>query len=333
MSIPERGKIIAVSVLSDETLSIEVLDKFSCGKPGEPELHVMGPHMYGQHVQCGIALQDSWWCQNLSGPMKKLCQLTSGTYLIQWIQIVQQVTVVSLGGQDITQGIIDVDILANDPYLWVRYIHEYVDHLVEQKLAYYRKRGFGDVADKWELCHTWYIYPIPQLPKHTIEKFGKVTVEDYNKVRKLVKKHLKKPGVVAELRKKNVFLMKENVDVEVAVTEKHPDWRDQDSYKELYAAPIIRHLANIHCLRCKASLLHKAGWQSCIFQRDADTEVMRLNCLVDSDWMEILQYISVFDIFSVRQCCKAFYAKVHLFYRCSTPLSVEAERIKLIKKS
>ena len=333
MSIPERGHIIAVSVLSDGNLSNQVLETYNCEKPGEPEVFTMEPHMYGQRVVSGIGISDKFWCQNLSGPQKKLCQLTSGTYLNAWVELPQQVTIVSLGSVDLIQGVIDVNDLINNPYVWVECILHYVDHLVGVKLAFYRRLGFFNVAEEWALKHSWYIYPIPQLPMYRVEECGKINIEDYNKVRRLIKKVLKIPRNIALLRGRNVFLMKDNVDVDLATTVQHPDWREDAAYKQLYAAPIVRHLANIHCLRCKASLLHKAGWQSCVFRKGAGEGAMRLNWLVDSDWVLILQYISVFDIFAARLTCKAFYAKVHQCYRCTTALNVQVEQSKLEKKS
>lgn len=85
---------------------------------------------------------------------------------------------------------------------------EAVDHLTSRKFNYYMQRGVSQIAKNWVKRLFGCLYPLPQLGRNQVEQYGHITLEHYNEIRCGILKKLRKPGVIALLRAKSIYLAK-----------------------------------------------------------------------------------------------------------------------------
>lgn len=322
--LDEPFDCFGITVLGDNSLSKEVFEAVRHPKGWDPEYHSMEPHVFCQTGRRQVHMNDLLWIWNLSGSKRALGQLLYESGVRNWATQNQQVTVLGLGAQDLIKGVYNKEVVEGNEMFWENEIIRITQQMVEIKRQHYEKHGRQLVYDKWVFKHIFVVYPLPGLPASQVEVCGKITHEEYSSIRRKQARRWHQRGALSKLRQNNIYVVRPGIS--------NPTFRDGRldlPFREAYVKPIFECVRERFCAFCKEPHVYNRRWINSAF-RPAQGQFNMWNRLEEDVWRKILNYLSLFDIWTCRLTSLAFYRMTHtLLNECEGPLDIEAEIVRI----
>ena len=342
--VPEFFRCFSVTLLADNTLSPPVFKSYRDTKAWDPEYYTLEPHVFCQTGAREVHMSNQMFIWNLSKPNLALGQLPQMPIMWSWAGQYQDITVLGLGAQDLVRGIWGVEEVMREPDFWLNQLKRVTEEMVDYRHRFATRLGRLDEFNKWCRSHTFFVYPLPEIPPAEIEKYGRISTEDYFAVKREQHRNFDRAGVQAELKRNNIHLLGPDIH-----NPRFEDGRLADEFADEYVAPIFEKIRFWFCARCREPRLHNGSWQKAgtfllpgqdppkrakkkkLARKGKVPESHILNRVEYDVWLEILSYLTLFDIGSLRRTCKAFYRLCHdpIVRKCEGVLDIEAESIKL----
>ena len=318
-----------ISVLADNSLTEAVWQEHRDALMWEKEFHTISPHALCQVGNRGYHMDDRVWVNNMSAPKMCLEQLPDLPKAQAWYDQYQTVTVLGLGAQDMIKGVHGYEDVLSQRDFWEDKLIRITREMVDRKRQRARIYGRMEKFQLWLSRHKFLVYPLPALPASEIEACGKITVDQYNLVKRRQNRRFDLRGVQAKFRHEGIYLMSPNISYPTFV-----DGHLHGNNAKTYVQGIFDFVVEKFCARCVKPLLNKGEWQGhrSVFcsTLGLERDLMLWRIEANGIWERVIGHLSIFDIGNLRQVNLAFYRLCHwqLDGKCRG-LDIEAERVKL----
>ena len=197
--------------------------------------------------------------------------------------------------------------------------------MVEKKTSYLEKVAPRKLA-LWKKKHQFGIYCLPNLKGYLFEGTG-WTFDEYKKVSRKQNRSLKDSRDKKYL---NYSVLRPNIKYPSFGNRRKgnfpgfPYLKLEESLMKCFVDPILEMVREKYCSRCRDPSLPGSLWKD-QWVVPADGVSSIVHWMPIEIWGQIFKWLTVFDVWTMKETCKGLYRIQHSFLKCGRPLVMREE--------
>ena len=316
---------LGITLLGDNFLVAEDFDFWRDENHRGHEEFSMRPHCRVREYGGAYGLDEGMYVKNLSRQGATLEELGEESWNSNWVKEMQWITILQVGLQDLFRGNIPKEEFQEDGKLILKMVRKAIINMREKKISYLEKVAPRKL-ELWKKKHHFGIYSLPNLKDYSFEGTG-WTFEEYKKVARQQNRYLKDSR-----DKKYLSYSILSPDIKEPSFDNRrkgnfpgfPYLKLEESLMRCFVAPILELVRKKYCSRCRDPLLPESLWKD-KWVTPANGVSSIVHWIPREIWGQIFKWLTVFDVWTMKETCKGLYRIHHNFLKCGRPLVLREE--------
>ena len=311
-----KPEALGISLLGDNMLAAEDLEFWKDENYKGHGWFSMRPHCRVRRIGEGYGLDEALYITNFSRQGATLGELGLETWKSDWVKNMQLITILQVGPEDLFRGPVPKEEFKRNGKMILTMVRRAILNMVDIKTKYLQR-----IAPKklefWKRKHHFGIYSLPNLESYPFEGTG-WTFEEYVTVSRQQNNYLKQSRDKEHLK---YSVLSPHIKTPIFSYRKKGNFKGfsyvklEENLMKPFVEPIMRLVGKRFCSRCREPSLREGLWKDRLVI-PADGKPNIVHYLPPEIWREIFKWLTVFDVWTMKETCKGIYKIHHKSLRC-----------------